>query len=270
MSASDEPEVCPRCYGRGALDLEETHKGVPMTRPCECVLARDVCRNLDRAWRGLSAAPKIDSSPLLQCVNRDVYITASTPTFRCHLRHVGVRQGRNWSFTVSSDADLITAWLASAALAGKEILDPDATSVSMEKLTLVDLVDPPDLLIIRLGVKSARNSAMPEVFLEAISHRTHVGKPTWVVDQPDRRLNPSHLCYSEGVAEFLRDWDHLALDSEMPGLEIDLIGGTRQTQALDGGMTLSGIGNATNEGARRVERTAPPEKKRKKPYREGT
>lgn len=257
--------MCPRCYGRGAIDLEETHFGVPITRPCECALARDLIRNLEKAWRGLSSAPRIQSSPLLDSAHGDAYITANVPTFKSHLRHVAIKQGRNWSFTVATDADLITAWLASAALSGKEILDPDAASVSLEKLTLVDLVDPPDLLIIRLGVKSARNSAMPEVFLEAISHRFHVGKPTWVVDQPDKKFGPSHIAYSDDASDMLRGWDYYALDSEVPGLEIEMLGRSSPSTPLAGGLTLSSVTQASNEGTRRVEQpTPPPDKKRKK------
>jgi len=264
LTPDKEIKVCPRCYGRGAIDLEETHHGVPMTRPCECVLARDTIRNLNRAWRGLSDAPRIGGSPLIEHTNQCAYITASTDTFRAHLRHVGIKQGRNWSFCVASDSELITAWLGSVGLSGKEILDPDAASVSMEKLTLVDLVDPPDLLIIRLGVKSARNVAMSEVFLEAIAHREHTRKPTWVVDQPGHKFNPSHLCYSEVAAEILSQWGHFPLDSDSPETGIVSVGFSEDNQIEAGAMTLSGAGHSSNTGARRVERPVPSEKPRKR------
>lgn len=265
--------VCTKCYGRGAVELERTHYGVPITEPCVCVLAKDICRNLNKAWKGLATASKIAETPLLAYSNQNVYITATIDTFRSHLKYVGVRQGRNWSFNVSSDSELITAWLASAALAGKEILDPDAASVSLEKLTLVDLVDPPDLLVILLGVKSARNVAMSEVFLEAIAHRAHVRKPTWIVDQPERKLDPSHLCYSAQVAEFLKDWDHFELETLGSSMRIEMIGGETpqatgtRSAVSPGAMTLSGAGNASNGESRRVERGPAPEKKKKNTYK---
>lgn len=266
--------ICQKCYGRGAIELERTHHGIPITQPCTCVMAKDICRNLNKAWDRLAYATKITESPLLAYSNQNVYVTATIDTFRSHLKYVGIKQGRNWSFSVASDSELITAWLANVALSGKEILDPDAASVSLEKLTLVDLVEPPDLLVILLGVKSARNSAMPEVFLEAITHRAHIQKPTWIVDQPDRKLDPSHLCYSSQVAEFLREWDHFELDSVNPGLAIEMIG-SEHTPSVgvrgpvsSGAMTLSSAGNASNGGARRVERTTAPEKK-KNVYKKG-
>lgn len=261
--------VCPRCYGRGAIELETTHRGVPITKPCQCVLARDTVKNLERAWRGLPLAPRVKESPLLGMERANAYVTATEATFRAHLKHVAIRQGRNWGFTVVSDATLMTAWLASAALAGKEILDPDAATVSLEKATLVDLVDPPDLLVIRLGVKSARNSAMPEVFLEALAHRAHVGKPTWVTDQPHKRLDPSHLSFSCEVAEVLQGWKHYALDEVAPGLAIDLLGTSTPTAQKANGLTLSAVSGSVNGSASRVERETR-ETKTKRKFREGT
>lgn len=204
--------VCPKCYGSGAIELDRTHMGIPVTRPCQCLTAKDIVRNLNRGWPGLSSAGKIERTPLVEYTADDLYLTASDDTFRVHLRHAAIRMGPWWGFKVVSDSDLMTAWLSPISLMGKEILDPDAATVSTEKATLVDLTDPPDLLIIRLGVKAARNSAMSEVFLEALQHRAHVGKPTWVVDQPLRKLAFGHMCFSDEVVGALLRWNHLTLD----------------------------------------------------------
>jgi hypothetical protein len=140
----------------------------------------------------------------------------------------------------------------------------------LEKATLVDLVDPPDLLVIRLGVKSARNSAMPEVLLEALAHRSHVGKPTWICDQPTKKLDPSHISFSPDVADFLRGWDHFALDNA-PGLSIDLIGANGSSapgvQSKAGGLTLSAAHGLQAGSTHRVERETREKPKRK--FREG-
>ena len=64
-------------------------------------------------------------------------------------------------------------------------------------------------------MKTANNSAMPRVLLEAIQHRSHLGKITWIVDQPTVRLNENHLCYSIEVDHALRDWDKIDLMSNV-------------------------------------------------------
>jgi len=216
--------------GAGVIEKEETHHGIPITQPCKCVLARDAIRNLERGWKGVAYADKIKESPLLDYVNQDLYITANDSTLRSHLKYVGVRQGRNWSFLVTTDADLMKAWLFNAKEKGQEIYDQEMAvslsqaSASASKRTLEDLVDPPGLLIIRLGVKIARNSAMHEVFHEALTRRDHENMPTWVVDQPGHRLNAPdalgnpHRSYSDAVMEYIDGWKYIPLDDSIDSL----------------------------------------------------
>lgn len=205
------------------IELEETHFGIPITEPCRCVLARDAIRNLERGWKGVAYAEKIEDSPLLEYVNQDLYITANDAILRSHLKYVGVRQGRNWSFLVTTDADLMKAWLFNAKEKGQEIYDQEMAlalaqgSASASKRSLEALVDPPGLLVVRLGVKIARNAAMHEVFHEALTRRDHENMPTWVVDQPNHRLNAPdafgnpHRSYSEAVMEYIDAWTYFDL-----------------------------------------------------------
>ena len=126
--------------------------------------------------------------------------------------------GPDWDFKVVSDADLITSWLASVALKGADLLDPDAASISTRFITLVDLIDPPKFLVIRLGVKKARNVAMSEVLLEALTHRHHNGKVTWITDQPNDPLGETHRCWSPELSMYLRDWEQVSLQGSFENL----------------------------------------------------
>ena len=184
----------------------------PTYRRCRCVIRRDIAANVNRGMRGLMTAPKVEESPLLESISDDLWVTAPKGWFMSHLRHVAIRQPPTWYFKVVSDADLMAAWLASAALKGKDILDPDAARVSLTHLTLVDLVTPPELLIIRLGVKVARNVAAPEVLLEALQHRDHLDMPTWLWDTPFSPFEDGHISYSTSALDFLSTWEHLTQD----------------------------------------------------------
>lgn len=280
-----EKKVCPRCFGREVVELETTHYGIPITEPCLCAVARDTYRNLERGWRGITSAPRIPESPLLERISSDLYLTANDPTLRTHLKHIGIKMGRNWSFAVTSDAGLMTAWLASAALKGEKILDFDvaeAASVSLEKFTLLDLVEPPGLLIIRLGVKIAKNIAMADVLLESLTLRDHENKPTWVVDQSFHRLNsggdPPHRCYSPAVADYLRNWEYLSLNDQEDdtGLRVDMLGEVSDDDDIaprfgssSPSFSLSSMQGVQTTGAHAVARpdSGTDPKKSKKPYR---
>lgn len=252
--------------------MEETHLGVPKTRPCKCLMVSDLIRNMDGAWRGLSKGGRLaEPSPLNGRAGENLSITATDETLRAHLRNVALRQGSMWSFKVVSDADLMVAWLSPASLVGKEILDPDAASVSSEKATLVDLVEPPGLLIIRLGVKSARNSAMPEVLAEAIAHRLHTDRPVWVVDQPARRLDPGHLAFSSEVVELMAGWSHVSLDPlPGPGLGFEPVAFSAAPRPIPPAFSLVDsppVAAVGSSGSATTKRVSLPEPKKKRPTR---
>jgi hypothetical protein len=192
----------------------------PRFRRCDCVIRLDILQNVEKAMVGLSEAPPIRSTPLLDREEENLWITAGHD-FLSHLRHVGVRQPITWFLKVVTDADLTTSWLASIALQGKEILDADAYKVSTKHITIPDLVVPPDLLVIRMGVKVTRNAAAAECLGEALNIRHHEGKPTWLWDEPLHPLDAGHLFWSDQVARTLKGWDHVHLkptsDSGLPG-----------------------------------------------------
>jgi len=208
---------CPQCFGKGVnLAPAPEHlpsKATPSYHRCDCVLQRDIAANVNKGMRGLMDAGKVPKSPLSKYLGSDLWITAPKPWFMAHLRHVAIRQPPIWFFRVNSDAELVMSWLASASLKGGEIRDPDSVKVSMAHMTLADLVVPPELLIIRLGVKVARNVAAPEVLLEALGTREHLGLPTWIWDTPRERLAEGHICWSHEVGSRLATWKHIGGDA---------------------------------------------------------
>lgn len=200
---------CPKCHGDGFLRGDTDGPHPPSYDMCSCVLLRELRANMERTMSGLSSAPVVESSPLLDRERGNLLVTANDEWFRAHLRHVVVRNPPTWYARVCSDADLVTAWLATTSLQGNQVLDPDANAVSLTHATIADLVTPPDLLIIRMGIKAARNSACSEVLVEALNLRDHADKPTWVWDTPTQRLVPGHLFHSEAVDGVLRRWERV-------------------------------------------------------------
>jgi len=208
---------CPKCKGRGALRNTTQAGTVPSIQRCTCVLVKQVIANLERGWVGLSQASPLPSpSPLRGLERKDLWITAHEMHFRMHLKHIAARKGPDWNFRVISDKDLITAWLATIPLNGGTLFDPDAVTVSMQYATIEDLAEPPTLLVIWLGVKAAANREMPQVLLEALLHRRHRGKPTWIVDQPTSPLEIGHRCWSDAVVAQMSGMQHIWLSQEMP------------------------------------------------------
>lgn len=208
---------CKVCGGTGAVPEKYEPPHPPHFRRCECVLRLDILANAEKGLVGLSSAPVIPSSPLMDKENKNLWVTAGEE-FLAHLRHVAIRKPITWAFRVNSDAEMVTAWLATVAVSGQEIFDADAYTVSTRYMTLPDMVVPPDLLVVRMGVKVARNAAANEVLAEALQLRMHEGKPTWIWDEPHNPLGPGHLFWSDSLGRILLKWERVQrLESPLKG-----------------------------------------------------
>lgn len=204
MSAPDPN--CDVCGGTGAVPVDYSPPHPPSFRRCECVLRLDILANVEKGLVGLSSSPVISETPLIGKEKSNLWIT-SGEEFLAHLRHVAIRKPITWGFRVNSDAEMVTSWLATIAVSGQEIFDADAYTVSTRFMTLPDMVVPPDLLIIRMGVKVARNAAANEVLVEALQLRMHENKPTWIWDEPHNPLGPGHLFWSDSLGRILPRWE---------------------------------------------------------------
>lgn len=210
---------CPACKGRGVVSVakEKLPLWLPMgaTMPCQCVRERDMRDHLETVWKLLSTAEPVVKTPLQGSLDKaNLWVTAPLELLKGHLAKLARDRGLKWKARVITDIDLMTTWLYSA----NEVLDPDV-EMARERgentsTRITDLVEPPDLLIIRLGAKAARNVAAPEVFLEALNHRQHLGKPTWIVDTPGYPLDNQHICFDYRVGDFLSDWPRLQLSQK--------------------------------------------------------
>ncbi len=211
-SGNGDPD-CPLCFGRGVVSVVVEELPGGGTRDCACVYVQDIRANLERIWKGTLDAELIETSPLKGRTGESLRITTSAPELRRHLRHVGVRMGTRWSARVVSDADLMSAWLATVA----EVIDPDVTTARIrskgEFFTLSDIALAHDLLIIVCGVKAAKNREMPGVLLETIQERAMENKATWVVDSPAKPLRDGHIAYSDLLWETLKDWEWVILSN---------------------------------------------------------
>ena len=96
------------------------------------------------------------------------------------------------------------------------------------------------LLIIRLGVKTARNSAMPEVLAETIELRQHLGKPTWVVEETGKPLEEGHISWSRAVEDALDGWEKIPL--------VGTTNATSSSQRKGGGLTIQEVRSNTAQG----------------------
>jgi hypothetical protein len=211
----DGQTACPLCKGRGVVSIKADPKKpwmLPSTTPCACVKERDICMYLDRCHPGLSEISPVSDSTLISKVNTDLRIISSQAEILSHLAFIIRKMGRKIRVKFTSDFELMRAWLYNIG-EKHEIFDHQVResfdSKELDHYSRVeDLAVPPDLLVIQVGVKTSRNQALPEVFLEALSVRKFHRKPTWVVEAPEHPLSEGHICYSPSVGKILSTWPY--------------------------------------------------------------
>ena len=208
---------CKKCHGHGYIQVDDGHLGMPQAIPCTCVIKKALSNQAKRAWTGLEMIPTRRNSLLKNKVKECVVVTANKSELMLHLRSALVVHQKPEEFIkVVSDATLISAWLSNLGRTNTEIIDPDFIR-DLRANSLEDLAESPTLLIIRLGVKTARNSAMPEVLAETIELRQHLGKPTWLVIEPNKPLEEGHISWSRAVDDALDGWERISLVGSVKG-----------------------------------------------------
>ena len=218
MSRDYADPNCPKCGGAGFIYPEciYTRPGEKGGQYCDCALDALRLQNMDHIWKSLSQAKDVPAlhanPPLKPLVERDLWITAKEEVFRAHLKAVAYSMSTMWECRVCSDSALLESWFGTSKAQGIRIYDLEIDRSTLEAIDLRDLVEPPSLLIVFLGVKHLPNKECPNALLEAISLRKHVGKPTWIVDQPDNQVNRmEHKFYSETLESWLARWPHVKL-----------------------------------------------------------
>lgn len=208
---------CKKCHGYGYIQVDDGHLGMPQAVTCSCVIKKALATQAKKAWTGLEMIPARRNSLLKNKVKDCVVITANKSELMLHLRSALVVHQKPEEFIkVVSDATLISAWLSNLGRTNSEIIDPDFIR-DLRANSLEDLAESPTLLIIRLGVKTARNSAMPEVLAETIELRQHLGKPTWLVVEPNKPLEEGHISWSRAVDDALDGWERISLVGSVKG-----------------------------------------------------
>jgi hypothetical protein len=208
--------TCKKCGGWGYIQKDDGHLGIPQAVACECKVQKALDAQAEKAWTHLSLVPPKKKSPLIGKCEENLIIASDKSALQLHLRSaLNAYRQPNKFVKVVGDHTLMSAWLGSMHLQGRDVIDPDFQR-DLKVYSLEDLAESPSLLIVRLGTKMARNAAMPEVLVETIEMRQHLNKPTWIIDSLDRPLGEGHVAWSRSVEESLEGWEKIRLDVNSP------------------------------------------------------
>lgn len=199
-----DPE-CPDCGGRGFI--YPTGRLFDGGHTCACAIDGLKLDNMRKIWTPLPDAIEVkqfrENPGLKPFLNRSAWITSPAPLFRAQLKALCYHKNPQWDARVIADGDILNAWFGTLKAQGAKIYDVEIEESVLSALDVQDLVEPPPLLIIRMGVKRLPNKEAPNSLAEALSIREHIQKPVWVVDTPDYPLDGRHRFFSEDVEKFI-------------------------------------------------------------------
>lgn len=204
--------ACSRCRGVGDVQIE----GVWVH--CVCVARLSKVQRVRACWPPdvLRAAGRneVRQSALDGRLRENLRIRAERGVLVSHLARAVVASGRIELVRIASDADLVDAWLANVG----DLRDGEAAGHRGEQearyRNVSDLVAPPKLLVLYVGVRAARLADLPDLILEAIQVRQQRGLATWVVDTTIRPLADGRCpAWREDLAAMLAGWPTVRLNS---------------------------------------------------------
>lgn len=221
---------CETCGG-GGYRMYDTDMG-QRTRPCDCWIKVAIVKNLKLTWPFMAKQVEpIKDSPLVELdkSGKLAIITASQKTLAAHLKGCMIEHGYEqddpcWWVEVTSDKDIVEAWLYTARFRGDEIYDADiASSIFHQEnpKSIKDLAMSADLMIIQLGKKISPNKETYSTFLEALEYRIDHDLTTWI-HVPVRHNLEDLQVFSDQLREDLDDYGFVEIVLDVN--EVDDVG----------------------------------------------
>ena len=222
---------CKTCKGSG-FRMYDTDMG-QRTRPCDCWIKVAIVKNLHLTWPFMAKqVTPVKDSPLVELdkSGKLAIITASQKTLAAHLKGCMIAHGFEqddpcWWVEVTSDKDIVEAWLYTARLRGEEIYDADISSSIFHPenpRSIKELALSADLMVIQLGKKISPNKETDTTFLEALEYRIDNALKTWITISPRQSLEELQAD-SPKLRETLEDYgfEDIVLDASEVD-EVDL------------------------------------------------
>ncbi|KKK55482.1 hypothetical protein LCGC14_3074120, partial [marine sediment metagenome] len=152
-------DVCEECKGIGTVERDgQLHE-------CVCEFLRRIASSMPPFIRRAEVLKKHVELPLLGAVDQSLFIVSAWADMRAVLKAIWIKHSRLY-VRMTSDREIRDVYVGSTSRAARGV-DSDEPVLN----NLQDLMDSPDLVVIRLNELSYKNKAAPGALQEAFSYR---------------------------------------------------------------------------------------------------
>jgi hypothetical protein len=132
---------------------------------------------------------------ILDQIDQSLYVISAWADMKAVIKAVMIKYPKKY-IRITSDREIRDVFVGATSRAAKG----DEEQVGVFN-TLQDLMDLPDLIILRLNEMQYKNKAAPGALLEAISFRLDRDQPTWIISDCDRPFTSTSHAWSESAVE---------------------------------------------------------------------
>ena len=167
---------------------------------CECYYVKQSQQSMPLYIQRAIVTPQHLELPIVQAIDKTLYIKGTRADVNAVIKAVMLKYCAKW-IKLTSDAEIRNVYVGSMS---KQARSEDYTGEIYNNIQ--DLMDPPDLIIVHLGVISNKNRAAAGALEEALAHRINGAKPIWAFSLADNPFTSSSFAYSLRVDELINSY----------------------------------------------------------------
>lgn len=200
-------ELCPICQEilipgcrnenrGGGIILKQDADGIEYAEPCKNMVRVAMRRYMKEVHPLLLEVPLVKDTPLYKHKELDrtkdnlFFSKVEWGTFLAHLKWVlGYKYFSKSFVKIVTDMKLLNIYVGNASLKARLKSQQDEDQLLICN-SLEDLLESPDLVIVRLGLITHFNRAAANVLQEALNIRKNMGRPVWLIEPHNKGFQP--------------------------------------------------------------------------------
>lgn len=184
---------CHICLGLGVIEKDNK------SFECQCSFIKRISAAMPLYIRKAIIKKEHLELPIFGMLRRHIMVVASWADGKSVLK--GLMIGNPGKLIkITSDREIRDVYVGSKSRAAKG--DEDGKIYN----SLEDLMEPPDLMVIRLNELSYKNKAASGALEEAINYRVDRDKPTWLFSDIDKPFTIGSFAFSDSVSDIIKTY----------------------------------------------------------------
>ncbi len=194
---------CSKCNNTGTIEKDGK------MYECECAFFKRIAMSMPPFIRNATILPGHLDTKLIDKFSKSCLLVSSWQDAKAIIKALYIKYSSKF-IKITSDREIRDVFV------GYTSKSSHIEGNSPIYNSLADLVDAPDLIIIRLNELGYKNKAAPGVLEEAMRYRLDRDKPIWAISDIDKPFTVGCYAYSESVGELLGTFLRISVPRIIP------------------------------------------------------